>query len=169
MMTGVWYARCFELSRCHTHVQFISRELADFLEESEDGRSWATNVDEAESLPFVNLLFETLQTKSFMPAAAAPAPAINPAGTTAAHSIAPVSSFRPPPTGPSSSTPFTPPQQPEAGPSTARAPSAGQEGMEVDVEMGEDGKPGAPAQKRGKKPCYDYHSPLFLLTFCRRD
>ena len=126
----------------------------------------------AESRPFVDLLFDTLQNKTFMPAPpaiSAPAPAVsqlqaqapafNPASTgPAAVNPAVVSSFRP-------SVPFNAPrgpasmQQPVAGPSTVRQNlegssgfkgSNGMEGLNAEVEMGEHGH-------GQKQKCRDYH------------
>ncbi|ORY25081.1 hypothetical protein BCR39DRAFT_545231 [Naematelia encephala] len=123
--------------------EFITRELADFLEEK--------------SRSFVDLLFTTLQNKSFLPppvVASAPAPAI-------------VSSYRPSaPTGPAALR-----QEPIAGPS--KLPQNGSSitngrAIEQDVEMG--AQPGVqqpgqqqaqPGGKRGK--CYDYHERGFCM------
>ncbi|RXK40776.1 hypothetical protein M231_02029 [Tremella mesenterica] len=124
---------------------FISRELADFLDEK--------------STPFVNTLFEVLHTKSFLPSASAPVDvpansAVNPAM---------VSSYRPIPTEPSSSTVqriSSPVQYPEAesGPSTIR-PANGSVDVSMSDAQPEQGGDVAPV----KEKCFDYHERGFCL------
>ncbi|WVF65897.1 hypothetical protein IAT40_000634 [Kwoniella sp. CBS 6097] len=122
---------------------FISRELADFLEDA--------------AKPFVDTLFQTLSTKAYLPA---PAPKSPPK----APSI--VSSYRP-------SAPIQPvqPVQPVAGPSTARPAQNGAPAAleDKDVEMGDGAGQAGPAHGNvptgpsGRKKCFDYHQKGFCM------
>ncbi|WVR03615.1 hypothetical protein IAU60_000607 [Kwoniella sp. DSM 27419] len=119
---------------------FLTRELGDFLE------------DGAKS--FVEILFETLKTKSYLAPAAPKSPPKAPAA---------VSSYRPS----AAAAPF----QPQAGPSTVRSEANGEASqVEKDVDMGEEAGQGgsgpvqrAPVGPSGKKPCFDYHQRGFCM------
>ncbi|WRT63847.1 uncharacterized protein IL334_000772 [Kwoniella shivajii] len=116
---------------------FISRELADFLEDS--------------AKPFVDTLFQTLATKSYLPT---PAPISPP------KAPAIVSSYRPASISTAFSTPI-------AGPSTIRQDQNRQvRVIDKDVEMGESAQiipsNGQPGPARRKK-CFDYHERGFCM------
>ena len=124
-----------------------------------DGSSVA---DEAEARPFVDTLWQTLTSKSFLdtpkvaiaPAAAAAsqqaAAAAIAAGGSSGNGPAVVSSYRPP-TGPRA-------LQGQQGQQQGQVGQAGQAGQ------------AGPSKQGGKKICFDYHSEFeFLLCRCAWD
>ncbi|KAK8845554.1 hypothetical protein IAR55_006269 [Kwoniella newhampshirensis] len=111
---------------------FMSRELVDFLEDSAKG--------------FVDDLFQTLNSKSYLPPIAKPPS---------------------PPKGPSlvsSYVPSAPSAQPVAGPSTASRAATSELALEAnkDVSMEEVAAQQAPGRPRRQK-CYDYHERGFCM------
>ncbi|WVQ93532.1 hypothetical protein IAU59_000606 [Kwoniella sp. CBS 9459] len=120
---------------------FISRELADFLEDA--------------AKPFVDTLFQTLSTKSYLPPPAPKSPPKAPAI---------VSSYRPAALGHPAQ-----PVQPVAGPSNTKAAQNGASApQDKDFEMGDGAAQAGPVGNvpvglSGRKKCFDYHQKGFCM------
>jgi hypothetical protein len=100
--------------------------------------------DQIDAKPFVEQLFQALQTKSFLAAPPAPVSApIVPAQPPAINPNPPANA----PTGPSAVSAIRANVAPEAGPSGKRENG--------DVEMGGQGSSGP--RPGGRQRCYDYH------------